>query len=77
MRKYKHKKSGSKGLSLNPYELGRLLLAMARIERKVEDWQLVKIACAFDICAGYPEVFKEVPLKKIVSLFLEEEGGKN
>ena len=51
-RKHKHEKP----LSFDPYELGRLLLAMARIERKVEDWQLVKIACAFDICAGYPEV---------------------
>ena len=73
MRKYKHKKPGSKGISLNPCELGRLLLAMAGVKQKVENLRLFQIACAFDICASYPEVFEDVPLKKIVSLFFDEE----
>ena len=75
-RKYKHKKSDIEGLSFSPYKLGRELLRMVGIKRKVESLRLFQIACAFDICASYPEVFEEVPLKKIVSLFLEE-GGEN
>ena len=67
----KHKKQVKRELS--PYELGQVLMGLAGITQYVERDTLKRIAVAFSIFANFPEIFSDIPLTRIVKLFLDDE----